>query len=411
MSGEEDGRRDLARLVVPRCGLLEATGDPFEPYRLVDAHGVVVGPVAVYLRELQACERPATTQRSYGMDLLRWFRFLWAAGIGWDQATRAEARDFCRWIQLAAKPAPGAPRTGGARVRRGGKEAVNPVTGKPAPAVTYAAATRAHSESVLRAFYDLHLEAGTGPMVNPFPLSRSRRGGRANAHHNPAEPYRDERSGRYRPAVVQRMPRCIRRDARSLSPVVLRVAAQTATGPLSPFGRQPGNGPIELLGPAGAPRHPAQLITVIRKGTRFMQQLPASPDAFVWLRLYQAQMEGLVPAGRDQPLWWTLLRPFRRLAYHGAEAMFARANATLGANWTLHDLRHTAAYRMARDPGLPVTDEGAVDPWPRPSVHHTAVSEPADRGRHRGRARVPRPAGAGRPGAAGPGQPATGLTA
>jgi integrase len=36
--------------------------------------------------------------------------------------------------------------------------------------------------------------------------------------------------------------------------------------------------------------------------------------------------------------------------------MFARANATLGANWTLHDLRHTAAYRMARDPGLPVTD-------------------------------------------------------
>src|SRR6267154_2770940 len=155
MSGEEDGRRDLARLVVPRCGLLEATG------------------------------RPAATQRSYGMDLLRWFRFLWAAGIGWDQATRAEARDFCRWIQLAAKAAPGAPRTGGARVRRGGKEAVNPVTGKLAPAVTYAAATRAHSESVLRAFYDLHLEAGTGPMVNPFPLSRGRRGGRGGCPPQP----------------------------------------------------------------------------------------------------------------------------------------------------------------------------------------------------------------------------------
>ena len=113
----------------------------------------------------------------------------------------------------------------------------------------------------------------------------------------------------------------------------------------------------ELLGATTGDTDPGQqLITVIRKGTRFMQQLPASPDAFVWLRLYQAQMEGLVPAGRDQPLWWTLLRPFRRLAYHGAEAMFARANAALGANWTLHDLRHTAAYRMARDPGLPVTD-------------------------------------------------------
>jgi integrase len=36
--------------------------------------------------------------------------------------------------------------------------------------------------------------------------------------------------------------------------------------------------------------------------------------------------------------------------------MFGRAAAALGANWTLHDLRHTAAYRMARDPQLPLTD-------------------------------------------------------
>ncbi len=43
----------------------------------------------------------------------------------------------------------------------------------------------------------------------------------------------------------------------------------------------------ELLGAAAADADPGrQLITVIRKGTRAMQQLPASPDAFVWLRLY-----------------------------------------------------------------------------------------------------------------------------
>lgn len=36
--------------------------------------------------------------------------------------------------------------------------------------------------------------------------------------------------------------------------------------------------------------------------------------------------------------------------------MFNRANAALGANWSLHDLRHTAAYRMARDPQMPLTD-------------------------------------------------------
>ena len=99
-----DGARDLLSLVVPGTGALEATGNPFEPYRLVDAGGVIVAPVAAYLGDLQACGRPAATQRSYGMDLLRWFRFLRAVGVGWDQATRAEARDFCRWIQLSGKP-------------------------------------------------------------------------------------------------------------------------------------------------------------------------------------------------------------------------------------------------------------------------------------------------------------------
>jgi integrase len=113
----------------------------------------------------------------------------------------------------------------------------------------------------------------------------------------------------------------------------------------------------ELLGAtAGDADAGQQLITVIRKGTRAMQQLPASPDAFVWLRLYQQQVHGLVPSGPDDPLWWTLRRPFRPLGYHAARAMFARANAAVGAGWTLHALRHTAAYRLARDPGVPIAD-------------------------------------------------------
>ncbi len=37
--------------------------------------------------------------------------------------------------------------------------------------------------------------------------------------------------------------------------------------------------------------------------------------------------------------------------------MFGRANAALGSNWTLHDLRHSAAYRIqGRDPDMPLTD-------------------------------------------------------
>ena len=67
-------------------------------------------------------------------------------------------------------------------------------------------------------------------------------------------------------------------------------------------------------------------------------------------------MAGLIPAGRRQPLWWTLRRPVRPLAYHAAHRMFERADQQAGTSATLHALRHTAAYRMAGDPALPLTD-------------------------------------------------------
>ena len=208
-----DAQRDLALLVVPLGGSLEATGDLFEPYRLADPAGVVVGPAGAYLRELAASGRAATTQRSYGMDLLRWFRFLWAVEVGWGEATRAEARDFLCWIRLSDKPARphwrypggGAPGAGKAEVAPGSP---NLVTGKPSRGRGCAAATVAHCETVLRSFYDFHLEAGTGPMVNPFPLARGRQG-RPHAHHNPMEPFAGQRAGRYRPRVPQRVPRQI----------------------------------------------------------------------------------------------------------------------------------------------------------------------------------------------------------
>ena len=66
---------------MPLGGSLEATGDLFEPYRLVDADGVVLVPAAAYFRELAACRWPAATHRSYGMALLRWWRFLRAVGV------------------------------------------------------------------------------------------------------------------------------------------------------------------------------------------------------------------------------------------------------------------------------------------------------------------------------------------
>jgi Phage integrase, N-terminal SAM-like domain len=141
---QEEPSRDLAALVVPQAGRVVATGSLWEPYRLVDPDGLMVEPVAAYLRELQAAGRSEPTLRSYGNDLLRWFRFLWAIQTPWSGATRVEARDFCRWMLVAGKPV---------RPHWRRSAAVAPMStaasGKP-----YAPSVRAHWETVLRGFYE-----------------------------------------------------------------------------------------------------------------------------------------------------------------------------------------------------------------------------------------------------------------
>src|SRR6266498_6052718 len=344
MIGEPE--RDLAALVVPRVGRLVDTGDRYEPFRLIDADGAVAEPVTAYFRDLLAAGRSEATVRSYAHDLLRWYRFLHAAGVAWDQASRIEARDFCRWLQVSGKP-PG-PRSAGP-----GQGAVPAVAGG-AGRVPYAPSVRAHSETVLRAFYAFHLDAGTGPAVNPFPLDRSRRGGRAHAHHNPMEPHRNERAGLYRPRVASRIPRSIPDE--EFNEIFARLPSHRDRA-LVAFYVSTAARASELLSATVAGVDPGrQLITVVRKGTGELQELPASTDAFVWLRLYQVEMADLIPRGRRQPLWWALRRPVRPLTYHAAHRMFQRAGEAVGSTATLHSLRHTAAYRMAEDPALPLTD-------------------------------------------------------
>ena len=335
---EVESARDLGSLVVPAAGALVETGDLWEPYYLSGPGGGRVGPVSEFLRDLQASGRPGTTQRSYALALLRWFRFTWAVEVPWNRVTRAEARDFCRYLQLADKPV--RPRT----------ETVA-VPGKRPSSNKFAPSTVAHCETVCRSFYAYHLEAGTGPIVNPFPLARP---GRAHAHHNPMDPFPRQRSGLFRPRVPQRIPRQIPDSA--FNDLFARLGSNRDRA-LVAFWVSTGARASELLSATCSGADPAQqLIAVIRKGSRAIQCLPASPDAFVWLRLYQQEVHGQVPAGADDPLWWTLRRPFRPLAYDTARKMFDRANAAIGAGWTLHSLRHTAAYRLARDPGMPITD-------------------------------------------------------
>jgi site-specific recombinase XerD len=168
------------------------------------------------------------------------------------------------------------------------------------------------------------------------------------------EPHQKERVGLYRPVVPSRIPRSVP-DA-EFNEIFARLPSHRDRA-LVAFYVSTGARASELLSVTQGGADPGrQLITVVRKGSGDAQQLPASTDAFVWLRLYQLEMDGVIPPGRRQPLWWTLRRPARPLTYHAVHRMFERVNARAGTAATLHSLRHTAAYRMAEDPALPLTD-------------------------------------------------------
>jgi integrase len=335
-------------MVVARVGRLVETGEPLCPYHLIGPDGIAVDAVSVFFAELLASGRRPATLRSYGMDLLRWFRFCWAAGVAWDAATQREAREFSLLLEVAPKPVRPHWRH---QYGTDGSAASSPAA---ASGGQYSPAVRVHSETVLRSFYDFHADAGSGPANNPFPLDRSRRSSRANAHRNPMEPYRNARSGRYRPSVAARVPRAIP-DA-EFNEIFARLSSNRDRA-LVCFYVSTGARASELLSARRNGVDPGRgVITVVRKGSGATQELPASPDAFVFLRLYELEMEGLVGKGRRQPLFFTLRRPYRPLTYHAVHRMFERVNAEAGTDSTLHSLRHTAAYRMAEDPRLPLSD-------------------------------------------------------
>src|SRR5260370_39447168 len=86
---------DVAGLVVPLAGGLRETGDPWEPFRLVDPAGETVAPAAAYLRGVQGCGRSGAALRADGMGLLRWVRVCWAGGLEWDPGAPGGGRGLC----------------------------------------------------------------------------------------------------------------------------------------------------------------------------------------------------------------------------------------------------------------------------------------------------------------------------
>ena len=251
-----------------------------------------------FFRDLLAAGRAEATVRSYGMDLLRWFRFIWAAGLAWDQVTQSEARDFSRWLRAGRDGRGYAPR------------------GAP------------HSETVLRSFYGYPPGCGHRADRQPVPAGPL---AAAGAGRRASQPDGAAPQPAHRPVparVPSRIPRAIPDE--EFNEIFARLPSHRDRA-LVAFYVSTGARASELLSATAGSVDPGrQLITVTRKGTGELQQLPGSTDAFVWLRLYQAQMDGLIPAGRRQPLWWTLRRPVRPLTYHAVHRMFERACGKAG---------------------------------------------------------------------------------
>ncbi len=141
----------------------------------------------------------AASAVSYAKALLRWWRFLAAIEVGWERAERTDVRDFVLWLRTTTKP----------HARRLGPApgSGNALTGKTHLAAGYAPRTINHNLTVLSAFYDFHAAMSCGPVRNPVPAAQSVIGDRADAHHNPSEPFRPRRRGAYRQGLPKRIPR------------------------------------------------------------------------------------------------------------------------------------------------------------------------------------------------------------
>ncbi|WP_406046968.1 tyrosine-type recombinase/integrase [Kribbella sp. NBC_00889] len=312
-----------------------------------------------FLRDVAASDCSVATLRSYAYDLLRWFRFLHGRWTAWERAERTDVRELVEQLRETPVPQrlnrrPDGPPPG----------SVNPVTGKAVLGTKYAARTINHQLSVLFGFYEWACAADLGPLMNPVPAQRTRSAGRLNAHHNPMDNFVVHRRATYRQKVPRPAWRAIPDDAADALFSVLRSHRDRA---LVSFWLSSGARATELLGlcldtdlDAGA-----NTITVVSKGSRLRETIPASVDSFVWLALYLR--EECPPVSPGGPLWWTRQGTPRPLTYHAARAVLHRANAALGTNWTLHDLRHTAAARLLADPAFTLFDVQTI-------LRHASVS-------------------------------------
>ncbi|WP_308465555.1 site-specific integrase [Rathayibacter soli] len=208
-----------------------------------------------FFRTMLASGASISSLRSYGLALLRWWRFLAAVDVPWERASHIEARDFVLWMRLV---------------------------GPAGRSAGYAPATINHALAVMKTFYAGRATAGEGPLVNPVPDAGHRVGRRLQAHHNPMHPFAAGARGPLRQKLPARLPRSL---PGHLFDALFAVMGSDRDRTLLASYVSTGARASELLGVTVDRVDPGeQRIGVRRKGSGRLQWLPASADAFVWSR-------------------------------------------------------------------------------------------------------------------------------
>ncbi|MCT9627568.1 tyrosine-type recombinase/integrase, partial [Pseudarthrobacter equi] len=312
------------------------------PFVVIDDKGQEIEDFSVFLRDLVLSDMSPLTVRSYGNDLLRWWRILGLLGSEWEQATRAEVEVLVGWMRSAVNPQ-----------RRGtGQRGRNPRTGKRPLAGGYAPATINHALSVLSSFYAYHARFGRGPLINPVPEAAGRR---RMVHRGRTEAA--PRAGRapLRQKTSEWLPRSIPDDLFDDLMGALRTNRDRA---LVSMYVSSGARASELLGVHGDQIDwPGQRVWVVSKGSRVLEPVPVSPESLQYLTMYFHEHGSPRP---DEVIWRALHGRPRPLTYHAARRMLQRVNAVLGTDWSLHDFRHTTINRMVSDPNLTLPEIMAV---------------------------------------------------
>jgi integrase len=335
---------DMRRALMEGEAALLAVGEvragdrPSLPFFVTDGAGDEVETISAFLTHLALCDMSPLTCRSYAHDLLRWWRLLTALRVEWGDATTAEVAVMVGWLRSARNAQ---------RRRRSGPApgAVNPKTGKASLSEGYAPSTINHSLAALHGFYAFHAHYGRGPAINPVPVRAERRA--LLAHRSSIDPPAKVPRAPLRQKIADRMPRAI---PDPLWEELFTSMTSHRDQALLAFYVSSGARASELLGlRLERVDWAGQRIWVVSKGSRVLEPVPASPQAFTHLALY---LDEAGPPSAGEPVWRTQHGESRPLTYWAMRRILQRANERLGTNWTLHDLRHTAASRMAGDPGL-----------------------------------------------------------